>query len=108
MTSDAYQTTYHLPWAPAPHATGELAVFHLLASDLATARAMLEHAGRGVTATTDAQGRLTSLFVAADPRDGLVYEIRQRPPEDWLRERIARTGEQLEFVNLDPEQSSAH
>ncbi len=98
MTPDDYHASFLRTWTPAPHKYGELAVFHLLASDLGVARDMLERAGRQVIAAPDTESGQERLLVPPDPRDGLFFEVRECPPEEWQRKRMAQTGEQIELV----------
>jgi hypothetical protein len=106
MTAGDYEASYGLNWSPnllagpnlvgAPHPIGEMAILHLLASDLGIARSTLEQAGRKTTAVP--VGREDGLLVAPDARDGFVFVLRQQPPETWLRERVERTGEKLRLA----------
>jgi hypothetical protein len=96
VTPEAYETTYGLPWVPAAHPAGEIALLHLLASDLRRAKRMMEQAGRR-TAPISASGE-ERLLVMPDPRDGLAFVVQQHPIELWLQERVVQTGEKLELV----------
>lgn len=80
---------------PAPYPYGELALLHLLASDLQTVQTMMEQAGRRTIPISE--GGREELLVEPDARDGFVFAIRQQPVEMWLGERTARTGEKLEI-----------
>lgn len=99
MAPEAYQAAYGLAWNPSPHSCGDIALLHLLASDLGIAKAMLDAAGRR-TFSTSMRGE-GGLLVEADQRDGFTFLIRERPPETWLRERAARTGERLALLLPD-------
>jgi hypothetical protein len=96
MTPKTYQSTYGLDWIPAPHAFGELAVLHLLATDLDTAKKMLEHAGRQVFSREMEDH--DELLIMPDARDGFFFNIQQQPVEKWSQERMARTGEKIKFI----------
>lgn len=98
MTPEAYQSAFGLDWQPHPLPQRELALLHLLATDLQVVKAMMEGAGRRTTALF-VEGE-EALLVTPDPRDGFVFLIFQQPAEAWLRERIGCTGERL---NLAPE-----
>ncbi|MCK7485404.1 MAG: hypothetical protein MZU97_07475 [Bacillus subtilis] len=95
MSPDAYRAAFERQWEPAPHPHGELAVLHLLATDLQTVKRMLESAGRQVRKISN-NGREV-LFVEPDPRDGFAFAVREQPAETWLRERTDRTGEKIEI-----------
>jgi hypothetical protein len=82
-----------LDWTPPPHPCGDLALLHLLATDLSRAQAMFESAGRRIDALSVA-GR-AELLVRPDERDGFAFLIHQQPAETWLEERLRRTGEKL-------------
>lgn len=96
MTPDTYQSTFGLDWIPTPHAFGELAVLHLLASNLNTAKKMLEQSGRQVF-SIEMEGH-EELLIIPDVRDGFVFSIQQQPIEIWSQERMARTGEKIKFI----------
>lgn len=95
MAPETYQSTYGLKWIPAPHAFGELAVLHLLASNLDTAKKMLEQAGRQVFSREMEDH--DELLITPDARDGFIFNIQQQPVEIWSQERMARTGEKIKF-----------
>ena len=99
ITSVAYQAGYGLVWQPSSHTCGDIALLHLLATDLGIAKAMLEGAGRRTfpICVRGADG----LLVEADQRDGFTFLIREQPAETWLRERVAQTGERLVLVFPD-------
>jgi len=95
MTPDACLTTYGQPWITSPHVYGDLALVHILATDLEQARIVLEHAGRRVIPhTTNGQ---EALLIKPDPRDGVTFLVLQQPIAIWLQERTARTGEQITY-----------
>jgi hypothetical protein len=96
VTPAAYQAAYGLDWTPPPHPCGELALLHLLATDLSKAQAMLEAAGRRIDAISVAGH--SELLVTPDERDGFAFLIRQQPAETWLEDRLRRTGEKLTLV----------
>ena len=96
MTPDAYQATYALQWRPFLHPGGELALLHLLASDLSAAKRMLEQSERRL-ASIVVKGE-EELLIAPDARDGFTFIIRQQSVEIWLRERMVRTGEKLQLA----------
>jgi len=96
MKTDQFTATYGLDWVPFPQPVGEIAMLHLLASDLGAAKTMLAGAGRQ-TSPVIVSGE-EALLVAPDARDGLVLTVEQHPLERWLRERTARTGETIEVV----------
>jgi len=93
MTPDTYQTTYGLEWSPSPTPYGELAILHLLASDLSIAKSMIEKSGKQVI-SKDIRG-IEELLIPPDARDGFIFSIRQQPVEIWLKDRMARTSETL-------------
>lgn len=93
-----YQEWYGQTWRLAPHAAGELALFHLLATDLGRAAAVLSSAGRTVERRVAPGTALPLLLVHPDPHDGLTFAITERPVEAWRQERAARTGERLEIL----------
>ena len=99
MTPEEYQVAYGTIWVPSPHPQGELAVLHLLASDLDTVHTMLEQAGRRISPVSE--GGEDGLLIAPDVRDGFTFLVRQRPIENWLQERIGKTGERLQLAE-DP------
>lgn len=80
---------------PAPHPCGEIAILHLLASDLRKVKSMLEGAGRKTTllSTNDRE----ELFVEPDPRDGFAFLVQEGSVNAWLPERMNRTGERIEI-----------
>lgn len=96
MKPETYQSTYGLDWIPAPHVYGEIAVLHLLASDLDTVKRILEQAGRRVF-SREMEGH-TELVITPDVRDGFIFSIRQQSTELWSQERMARTGEKIKLV----------
>ncbi len=96
MTPDAYHSTSGLDWGGARHPYGEIAVLHLLAADLDAAKNMLVQSGRQVVSTGVEDDQ--ELLVMADARDGFIFSIQQQHPETWLQERMARTGENIRFV----------
>lgn len=96
MTPEDYQVSYGLNWMPFPHPVGELALLHLLASDLRVAKIMMEQSGRR-TFPVSVRGE-EELLIAPDARDGFIFIIRQQPIEMWLRERMGRTGEKLKLA----------
>lgn len=98
ITADTYAARYGLRWKPAPHRHGELAILHLLTHDLAVCRQMLERAGRRVRGMAEPVENPPYLVVEPDSRDGFAFTTGQRAPEEWLRERVARTGEPLRTV----------
>jgi hypothetical protein len=99
ITPEAYQAGYGLVWQPSSHTCGDIALLHLLATDLGAAKTMLAGAGRRTfpICVRGADG----LLVEADQRDGFAFLIREQPAETWLRERAAQTGEQLELTFSD-------
>ena len=97
MTSEVYEASYRLPWRPAAHSAGELALLHLLASDVSTAKMMMAQSGRR-TYSILVEGE-EHLVIAPDTRDGFTFIIRQQPVELWLKERIVRTGEKLKLIH---------
>lgn len=100
MTPDAYEAYYGIKWTPSSHPAGELALIHLLASDLGTAKKKMEQSGRRTfPIVTGGEG---ALLIAPDPRDGFTFLVRQLPVEVWLQERISKTGENLK-LDLDQE-----
>jgi hypothetical protein len=96
MAPDPFEASYGLPWTRASHPAGEIALLHLLATELSVAKRMMAQAGKG-TASVSVRGE-ERLLVAPDPHDGFGFVIQQQPPEVWLQERIARTGEKLQFA----------
>jgi len=96
MKADHFTATYGLDWVPFPQPVGEVAMLHMLASDLSAAKTTLEQSGRQTS--TVIVGVEEALLVAPDPRDGLVFTVQQQPVEEWLQERKAKTGETLEVV----------
>lgn len=96
MTPETYQTTYGLDWIPASHAFGELAVLHLLSSNLDTAKKILEQSGRQVFSKK--KNEFEELFITPDSRDGFIFSVRQQPVEIWSQERTSRTGEKFNFI----------
>jgi hypothetical protein len=97
-TPGAYRSTYALDWIPHPLPHGELALLHLLATDVQAVKNLMEQAGRRSFPVSVAGGE--ALLVAPDVRDGFVFVVRQQPVETWLRERVGRTGERLK-LSLD-------
>lgn len=95
MTPDTYHSTYGLDWIPAPHAFGELAVLHLLASTIETAKKMIEQSEKQVLPIEVEDHE--EFLITSDVRDGFIFCLRQQSPEKWLQERMARTGEKLKF-----------
>jgi hypothetical protein len=102
MTPLAYQRTYERPWVASPHPCGDLAVLHLLATDLTRAGLLLERAGRQIMPLREGRAGAPGLLVVPDPRDGFMFAIAERPVAGWLRERTALTGEQLAVATSDP------
>jgi hypothetical protein len=96
LAPDAFQASYGLPWEPAAHPFGELAMLNLLAEDPGIARQMLVRANRQVY-SIDAAGEEV-LVIPADARDGFVFSVRQYPVTAWLEERMAVTGETLTYA----------
>lgn len=96
MTAEDYRVAFGMNWVPSVHPRGELALFHLLASNLGIARTTMEQAGRRVTPIS--LDEEDALLIAPDARDGFTFLVHQRPIESWLQERIGRTGEKLQLV----------
>ena len=96
MTPEDHQAAYGMNWVPSPHSQGELAVLHLLASDLDSTQRMLEQASRRTSSVS--VGGEEALLIAPDVRDGFTFLVQQQPIESWLHERIGRTGEKLQLV----------
>ena len=95
MSPDAYQSVYQRQWMPAPHPFGEIAILHLLASDLQKVKSMLGNAGLQTINFTDS-GR-EALFVEPDPRDGFAFAVEEASVNAWLQQRTQRTGERIEI-----------
>ncbi len=96
MSPETYHATYGRIWVAAAHACGELALLHLLATNLERARIMLEQAGRVVTShQTNGQ---EAFLIEPDIRDGVTLLVQEQPIANWLQERAARTGEQLHLI----------
>lgn len=96
MTPGTYQSTHGLDWTPASHAHGEIAVLHLFASNLATAKKMIEQSGKQVFSIEVEDHE--ELLITPDARDGFVFTIRQQSTEIWSQERMARTGGKFKFI----------
>ena len=96
VTAKQYQATYGLSWTPFSHPIGEIALLHLLASDLGVAQATVERAGRRVSPAS--VGGEDVLLIAPDLRDGFTFLVRQQPIGNWLQERQDRTGEDLQVI----------
>jgi hypothetical protein len=96
MTAENYKSTYGLEWNPAPHCYGEIAVLHLLASNLVAAKNILEQSGRQVFTIEIDDHEV--LLIAPDGRDGFIFSLRQQAVEIWAQERMARTGEKIIFL----------
>lgn len=95
MTPDIYRSTFDFDWVEAPHPTGELAVLHLLATDLDIVRQRSEQAGRGIFSSRI--DGMDELVIAPDKRDGFMFSIRQYPFAWWVQERATITGERYEL-----------
>ena len=96
MKPEEYQDHYGLSYKASPHPYGELAVMHLLARDLDKAEEMIGEMGSNAARLPDKRTGIDTLFVPPDERDGFTFAITERPVEEWLRERVALTGERLE------------
>ena len=96
LTPEAYQAVYQTRWTPSRHPFGDLALLHLLATDLRTAQMLLERSGRRTIPISRAGEQ--QLLVEPDPRDGFAFLVREHPAESWSQERRALTGERLELV----------
>jgi hypothetical protein len=92
---EAWHAAFGRPWTPAPHAWGEIALVHLLAEDLGTVEATMQAAGRKATWLHRSDGE--DLLLEPDARDGFAFVVRRQPVESWRRERMERTGENLEL-----------
>lgn len=89
LSADAFSQQFGRQVRPAVHPLGDTAAVHLLAEDLGEARRWLESAGRRTELREDG-----GLIVEPDPRDGVLFVIRQASFKAWLRSRRAR-GEEL-------------
>lgn len=89
LSADAFAQRFGRNVRPAVHPLGDTAAVHLLAEDLGEARRWLESAGRRTELRADG-----GLIADPDPRDGMLFIIRQASFEAWLRSRRAR-GEVL-------------
>jgi hypothetical protein len=96
MSPDTYHTAYGRPWITSPHRYGDLALLHLLATDLGQVQTIFERAGRRVIAHT-IHGQ-AALLIEPDRRDGVTFLVQQQPIAAWLQERMARTGELLSLL----------
>jgi hypothetical protein len=97
MSPETYSATYGQPWVAAAHACGEMALVHLLATDLEQVRMHIEQAGRSVIRHY-ANGQ-EALWIEPDVRDGVTFLVQERPAAVWLRERIAHTGERIHLLD---------
>lgn len=89
LSADAFTRRFGRHVRPAAHPLGDTAAVHLLAEDLGEARRWLESAGRQTEPCAD-----SAIVSGPDPRDGVLFVIRQASFEAWLRDRRAR-GEVL-------------
>ena len=96
MAADHFTAAYGLDWVPFSQPVGEIAMLHMLASDLGAAKATVEQSGRQTS--TVVLGGEEALLVAPDARDGVGFTVEQQPVEKWLQERTARTGETLDML----------
>jgi hypothetical protein len=74
-----YEREYGRPWQPAPHRFGELAILHVLATDLERASAAVVGAGRDVVPVPRGSGGGRSIFLPPSPRDGFSFVVSERP-----------------------------
>jgi hypothetical protein len=96
LTPEAYQAAYQRRWIPRQPPYGDLALLHLLATDLRTVKKMLEASGRPTISISHSGEE--RILIEPDPRDGFAFLVQERPAEPWLQQRIAQTGERLVLV----------
>lgn len=89
VTPEGFGERFGQPWKPAPHDAGEVAVLHLLVTDLDRFAELTSAAGRTVGRQGDAA------VLEPEPSDGLRFSATQRPVEDWLAERTTVNGERI-------------
>jgi len=96
LTPEAYQAAYQRRWIPSQPPYGDLALLHLLATDLRTVKKMLEASGRQTISIRHSEEE--QILIEPDPRDGFAFLVQERPAGPWLQERIVQTGERLVIV----------
>jgi hypothetical protein len=84
LSADVFARRFGRHVRPATHPLGDTAAVHLLAENLDEARRWLESAGRRTEPCAD--GGVVS---GPDPRDGVLFVIRQASFEAWSRGRRA-------------------
>lgn len=89
LSVDAFAQQFGRDFRPAVHPMGDTAAVHLLAEDIGEARRWMESAGRRTEPSADG-----GLLCGPDPRDGVLFVIRQASFQEWLSRRRAR-GEVL-------------
>jgi hypothetical protein len=97
MKPEEYQEYYGLSYKASPHPYGEIAVLHLVATDLDRAEETIG-AARQVARVPDKRTGEDTLLVPPDERDGFTFAITQRDPEEWARWREGITGERLQVT----------
>jgi hypothetical protein len=97
ITPEHYQEDYGLSYKASPHPFGEIAVIHLLATDLDKAEETIG-AARQATRIPDKLTGADTLLVPPDARDGFTFAVTGRPIEEWIRWREGVTGDKIELA----------
>jgi len=79
MEPGQYQRRYGRAFDPAPHRFGELALLHVLATDLKRVDSALVGSGREVIPIDPTSGDGPGLFVPPDPQDGFSFLVTEQP-----------------------------
>jgi hypothetical protein len=95
LTPERFRSTFKRDWPSPKHPSGELAVLHLLATDIDWVKTNFEKCGRK-TVMIDFLGK-RELLITPDQRDGFIFSVREALIEEWAWERDQRTNEKLFF-----------
>jgi hypothetical protein len=86
---------YKKDFVPSKTRIGELYVIHLLSKDLDYTKNYFKDKGKNVTERSIRLGsdRLESIILDRNVKDGFLFAISERDPEEWLEWRKSKTGE---------------
>ena len=95
MPPERYEHFYGEPWHQASPAQGEIALVHLLATDLKECRRTLRDTGWVTRLLEHTNNGHRTLWAKPDSESELAFHITEQPVEEWIKVRIAITGESL-------------
>lgn len=95
ITPQKFSMIYKKDFVPSKTRIGELYVIHLLSKDLDYTKNYFKDKGKNVTERSIRLGsdRLESIILDRNVKDGFLFAISERDPEEWLEWRKSKTGE---------------